>query len=462
MKFSNSVEIQRSKAGFITRTGLCLLCVSLMLWQGSAQAAGDLMSVYQLAKQHDAVYAAAQATWAAEQEKLVQARALLKPNVHLTASTMHHSTDTQYKAATIFPSGTQKFNITTYGVSLTQPLYNKQDWEQLNESELLIKQADAKLKLAQQDLILRVAQAYFDTLTAQDNLTFVGAQKKAIEKQLQQAKRKFEVGSNTVTDVYEAQARYDLVVANEIAAKNDVSVKDRALAKLTGETLPPLATLNAQWQPSAPQSADESKWLDLTTKSNLSVVVQRAAFEIAEKESQRQRGYLYPTLDLVAGYQKSNSNGNASFGIGSDTSDASIGLQLSVPIYSGGAANSRDREAIQAKEASRYQLEDAQRSAKLNASQAFLGVLNGVAQVKAYNQAVLSNQNLLKSSERGWQLGTGTTVDVLNAQQQLYSAKRDLQDAKYSTLMSQLRLSASVGALSEANLKKINAQLIEQ
>jgi len=461
MKFNNSIETQRNKAGRITRTGLRLLCISLMLWQGSAKA-GDLMSVYQLAKQHDAVYAAAKATWAGQQEKLTQAKASLRPNVQLTASTMHHSADTQYKGVTPFPGGTQKFNVTTYGVSLVQPLYNTKDWEQLSASELLVKQADAKLKLAEQNLMLRVAQAYFDVLTAKDNLLFAKAQKKAIEKQLQQAKRKFEVGSNTVTDVYEAQARYDLVAANEIAARNDVSVKNRALAKLTGEPLTPLATLDAQWQPSPPQPTDESQWLNLTDKSNLAVIVQRAAYQIAEQEIQRERGYSYPTLDLVAGYQKSNADGNAAFGIGSDTTDASIGLQLSVPLYTGGAASSRDREAVQTKEATRYQLEDAQRSARLDASQAFLGVLNGVAQVKAFNQAVLSNQNLLKSSERGWQLGTGTAVDVLNAQQQLFSAKRDLQKARYNTLMSQLRLSASVGALTEANLKKINEQLVAQ
>lgn len=460
MKLNNTVEIQRT-ARLVTRAGLVFVSLGLMLWQSSARAE-DLMQIYQLAKQHDATYAAAQASWAAQQEKVVQARATLKPNVQLSASTAHNSTDTTFKGPISFPGGKQKFNTTAYGVTLRQPLYNKQDWEQLNESQLLVKQADAKLKLAQQDLILRVAQAYFDTLIVQDNLVFVGAQKKAIAKQLQQAKRKFEVGSNTITDVDEAQARYDLVVANEIAAKNAVLVKNRSLAKLTGEAPSTLATLDAQWQPSVPEPADESKWLLLTRQGNMNVLIQRAAYEIAEKEIQRQRGYLYPTLDLVAGYQKSSTNGNASFGIGSDVTDASIGLQLSVPIYSGGAANSRDREAIHNKEAASYQLEDAVRSAKLGASQAYLGVFNGVAQVKAFNQAVLSNQNLLKSSERGWQLGTGTAVDVLNAQQQLYSAKRDLQQAKYSTLLSQLQLNASVGNLKESDLKKINDQLIEQ
>ena len=453
MKFNNSHLIQ-------TKTVVRLFMFGLVLWQQTARA-DDLMAVYQNAKQHDSVYAAAQSTRAAEQEKDSQASALLKPSVTLTAASAYNTTDTQYQGSTVFPGGKQDFNSNSYGITLIQPLYNKQDWEQLDQTQLQLKQADAKLKHAEQDLILRVAQAYFDLLAAQDNLLFYGAQKQAIEKQLQQAKRKFDVGSSTITDVYETQARYDLVLANEMAASNAVLVKRRNLAKITGVAPPQLALLSSRWQPSAPDPLDESQWLAMTGQSNLNVVIQSAAYKIAEQEIERQGAGYYPTLDLVASYREESANGSASFGSGVDSSTGSIGVQLSMPLYSGGGTSSRKREAVQMKEVSRHLLEEAERNAQLDTSQAYLGVMNGVAQVSALIQAVASNGNLLQSSQRSWELGSGTTVDVLNAQQQLYSAKRDLQQARYNTIMSELSLSASVGQLTEADLKKVNDFLVE-
>lgn len=443
----------------VGKTFIVVAC-ALVSFQNNALA-DDLMQLYQTARSHDAQYAAAQSTWAATQEKSPQANALLKPQVSASASAMYNSIDTTYKGATAFPGGRQNFNSTAYGITLRQALYNKQDWEQMKQSSLQLRQSDAQLKNSEQDLILRIAQAYFDVLAAKDNLSFSALQKQAIEKQLQQAQRKFEVGSNTQTDVLEAQARYDLVLADEVAAKNAVLIKNRALSRIIGTSVPPLASLEANWRPSPPDPVDEAKWLQRASQSP-AVVIQQAGYQIAEKEIEKQRADFYPSLDLVANYQQESANGSAIFGTGIDSRTGNIGVQLSVPIYSGGSASSRTREAEHSKEASRYQLEEAERDAQFNTSQSYLGVMSGIAQVTALNQAVVSNQNLLKSSQRGWQLGTRTAVDVLNAQQQLYGAKRDLQQARYNALMSELQLSASVGQLTEADLKKVNALLVTQ
>ena len=362
--------------------------------------------------------------------------------------------------SSLVAGGLQEFNSNSVGVSLSQPLYRRQNWLQYEQSDLLLKQADAELQTVEQDLILRAAQAYFDVLAAQDNLVFVTAQKQAIERQLLQAKRKFEVGTNTITDVDEAQAGYDLVLSQVITAKNDLLIKNRALGKIIGTAPPTLAKLNEDWNPVSPDPATEAEWMTLARQSNPNVIRQGTALNIAAMEVDRQQAGHYPTLDLVASYAEDSANGSATFGFGSDSTTKSIGVQLSVPLYSGGATSSRKREAVHSKESVRYVLEDAQRTAEFDSSQAFLGVINGIAQVHALEQAVKSNESSLKSSERGWEVGTRTAVDVLNAQQQLYSAKRDLQQSRYNTLISQLQLDAAVGRLTAQSLEVINRWLV--
>jgi outer membrane protein len=460
MKRINTISTEISTQMLLPGLGKWLLFFSAMFWQGAAQAA-DLVELYQAARQHDPVYAAAQSTWAAAQEKLPQARALLRPDIALSASSSYTSADTEIQGSSIITGGVQEFNTNGVGVTLTQPLYRKQDWMQYEQSELLLKQADAELKAVEQDLILRAAQAYFDVLAAQDSLLFVTAQKQAIERQLLQAKRKFEVGTNTITDVHEAQAGFDLVLSQVITAKNDVLIKNRALGKIIGAAPPALAKLGENWDPTYPDPMSEEQWMTLARQSNPNVIRQSAALDIATMEVERQQAGHFPTLDLVASYQEDSANGSATFGIASDSTTKSVGVQLSVPLYSGGATSSRKREALHSKEAVRYLLEDSQRNAAFDSSQAFLGLINGIAQVKALEQAVISNESSMKSSERGWEVGTRTAVDVLNAQQQLFSAKRDLQQSRYNTLLSQLKLDAAAGRLTLQSVENINTWLVE-
>jgi outer membrane protein len=339
-----------------------------------------------------------------------------------------------------------------------QPLFRQQNWLVYTESELQAAQAELQLKIAEQDLILRVAQAYFDVLIAQDSVGLVGAQKTAISEQHEQAKRNFEVGSATITDTLEAQARYDLTGAQEIAAQNNLEIKRSALQQLINATPGELAPLGKELKLEAPQPADMQKWVDDAQLNNLQLAIAHAGADIAEKEVARNRGGHYPTVDLVANYTQNNANGS-SFGVGSDTTNKSIGVQLNMPLFQGGVVNSKWREAEANRERARQELENARRNVAQQARQAYLGVVSGVAQVQALQQALTSSESVLEASKLGQEVGVRTNLDVLNAQQQLFSTRRDLYQAQYDYLLSQLRLKQAVGSLGEEDLSKVNQTL---
>ncbi len=424
---------------------------------GWAQAA-DLLETFRAAQANDPVFAAARAARQAGQEKLPQGRALLMPNISLNANSTLNDTNTQYSAATIMPGGSNRYNSHGYGVSLTQPLLRQQNWVVYSEAELQVAQADAQFKVAEQDLILRVAQAYFDVLIAQDSVQLVEAQKTAISEQLEQAKRNFEVGTTTITDTHEAQARYDLTSAQEIAAQNNLEIKRRALQQLINVMPKDLKHLGKEFRLEAPQPAEMEKWVEDSQLNNPQLAIAQAGAGIAEKEVERNRGGHYPTVDLVANYSNSQSNGG-SFGVGSDSTNKSIGVQLNLPLFQGGAVDSRLREAEANLERAKHELENTRRSVAWQARQAYLGVVSGIAQVKALQQALTSSESVLEASKLGQEVGVRTNLDVLNAQQQLYSTRRDLYQAEYNYLLSQLRLKAAVGLLGEDGLGKVNQAL---
>jgi outer membrane protein len=319
-------------------------------------------------------------------------------------------------------------------------------------------QTDAQLKIAEQDLVLRTAQAYFDVLIAQDSVQLAEAQKTAITEQLAQAKRNFEVGSATITDTHEAQARHDLTYAQEISAQNNLEIKRSALQQLINELPQNLKPLGPRFRLDAPLPADMEKWVGNAQLNSPQLVIAHAAVELAEKEVEKNRGGHYPTVDLVANYSTSNANGS-SFGVGIDSTNKSIGVQLNVPIFQGGAINSKWREAEANRERARQDLENARRSVAQQTRQSYLGVVSGIAQVQALQQALVSSESVLEASKLGQEVGVRTNLDVLNAQQQLYSTRRDLYQAEYNFLLSELRLKASVGELDEAELAKVNQAL---
>ncbi|MDR2240955.1 MAG: TolC family outer membrane protein [Zoogloeaceae bacterium] len=434
-----------------------------LLLTGAPAFGADLLQVYHDALAYDAEYAAARAAREAGQEKLPQARAGLLPVISGSASTVWNDIDFQSRTAGA-PGIDSRYNTNGYQLVLTQPLFRWQNIEQYGQGKLAVAQADAVFVKASQDLILRVSQAYFDVLLAQDSLDLARMQKSAIAEQLDAAKHNFEIGTATITDTHEAQARYDLATAQELAAQNDLEIKLQALRLVIGKMPEALAPLRPEVELQRPQPDDMTKWVEAAEGGNPLVQAQQAALEIADKEINKQRAGHLPTLDLVATRGRNSATGSLLAGIampGSDTHASTVGLQLNLPIFAGGGVMSRDREAVALREKARADLDNAQRSAALGARQAYLGVTNGMAQVKAFAQALVSSQSALESNKLGYEVGVRINIDVLNAQQQLYATRRDLAKSRYDTLNAQLRLKAAAGSLSEDDVQAVNALLVK-
>jgi len=416
----------------------------------------DLLQVYQQALANDAVFASARASLTAGQEKIPQGRAGLLPTLGVGGSYSRTDASTDFSGI----SADRNANTNSYTVSLSQPLFRPANWEQYQEGKLSAAASEAQFAQAQQDLIVRVSQAYFDVLAAQDALATVQAQKVAITEQLASAKRNFEVGTATITDTHEAQARFDLAVAQEFAAINDLEIKRTALQQIIGKPPGELAALKPGLALSAPQPTDIGQWVQSAETQNYGVVGQQLALEIAQREIKRNRAGHYPTVDLVASRSHSNQSGAVSaFSPGGITDSNSIGVQWNIPLFSGFAVTSRVREAIALEDKARSDLENARRTAAQGARQAYLGVNNGLAQVKALEAAEVSSQSALESNRLGYQVGVRINIDVLNAQQQLYTTRRDLSKARYDTVVNGLKLRSAAGALKEDDLVQVNRLL---
>jgi outer membrane protein len=438
-------------------TKVTLIILLALGTQSPAQAA-DLVDIYRAAQNQDAVFASARAAQQAGMEKLIQGRSLLLPSVTFNANTTSNDVTINYGTVSpIFVSGGMRYNTHGYGVNLVQPLFREQNWAAYNQSELQVAISEAQFKLAEQDVIMRSAQTYFDVLIAQDTVQLTAAQKTAIAEQLDQAKSNFEVGSATVTDTYEAQARFDLIVAQELAAASNLEIKRRTLQKLINAEVNQLNVLSGAFKLETPDPTDVQKWVAVSQQENFQIVQAEAAYQLAEQEVARSRGGDLPTVDLVASYGSSTATGGV-FGA-MDTRSTAIGVQLNVPLFQGGAIQSRWREAESNREKAKQDLESTRRNVELQTRQAYLGVVSGIAQVQALQQALKSSESLLDASKLGQEVGVRTNLDVLNAQQQLFSTKRDLFQAQYSYLVSQLRLKAAAGNLAEADLISVNQSL---
>jgi len=432
------------------------ITMSVLLALGISPLAGaaDLLELYRAAQSQDATFGAARAARDAGQEKLTQGRALMLPSVNLTANT------TKNDVHTVLPvDSTKKYNSHGYGVSLVQPLFREQNWALYTESELQVAQSEAQFRQAEQDLVLRVAQAYFDVLIAQDSVQLAAAQKTAIAQQLEQAKRNFEVGTATITDTHEAQARFDLIVAQEIAAQSTLEVKRRSLQQIINADPGQLSALGQNLKLEPPQPASVDQWVEDARRSNPQLAIAQAGAELADKEVDRNRGGHLPTIDIVASYNN-NYTGYSSFTGGpTDVRSTSVGLQLNMPLFQGGATQSKWREADANRTRANQELENARRNVEVQTRQAYLGVVNGIAQVQALQQALKSSESLLEASKLGHEVGVRTNLDVLNAQQQAYATRRDLYQAEYNYLISQLRLKAAVGGLVEEDVTRVNQAL---
>jgi outer membrane protein len=436
------------------------LCTSALAVSLEA-AAQDLLQVYRDAQRYDAVYSAARHTLEAGRERIPQARALLLPTLNLTASANQQRVDSESRDPALSPSFTRNPNTTAATLTLTQPIFRPQNLVQRDQAGYQVRQAEATFAQASQDLAVRTAQAYFDVLAARDTLALVGAQKAAISEQLAQAKRNFEVGTATITDTHEAQARYDLVVAQEIAAQNDLESRRRALQLVTGKEYGELRPLRVDVRLAGPNPQDMQSWVDIAEKQAYPVLIQEALAEVASLEVKRARAAHLPTLDLVgsAGQSTESASSTGLTAAGRDVTTTNIGLQLALPLYQGGGLSSREREAAANALRAREDVQNARRNSALATRQAYLAVSNGIAQIGALEQALKSSQSALDSNRLGYEVGVRINIDVLNAQQQLFQTRRDLALARYNAILNHLRLKAAAGSLREEDLEEVNRAL---
>lgn len=432
---------------------------AVVLGLGSSAAwSADLLQTYQDALANDALFAAARAQRDADAEKLPQGRAGILPTVGLSANSNYNDFDVKFQGV---QGGDfqRRGNTNAYTLQLTQPLFRWQNWVQYKQGELQAAVGEVRLDLARQDLILRAAQAYFDVLNAQDALAALTALREAAGQQLELAKKSFEVGTVTITDVHEAQSRYDLATAQEIAAQSDLDVKRQILALIIGKEPEALAGLRKGVALQRPQPDLAGDWVQAAEGGNYNVQAQRLVAEIAEREVERARAGHYPTVDLVTSYGHT-SGASASNAPGVTKTDGSvIGLQFNLPLYAGGGTSSRQREAVALRQKSLSDLDSARRSAALAARQAYLGVTSGMAQVKALEAAEISSGSALEANKLGYEVGVRINIDVLNAQSQLAETRRQLAKARYDTLVAQLRLKAAAGTLGEEDVAALNALL---
>jgi outer membrane protein len=322
-----------------------------------------------------------------------------------------------------------------------------------------VRQADFTLASAKQDLILRVAQAYFDVLLAQFTIELAESQKAAVSEQLAQAKRNFEVGVATITDTNEAQAKYDAIVAQEIGARNDLENKRTALRAIIGRAPGELKPLGPGFEPTVPSPDSPDAWVERALGDNLNVRIAQYNADIATLEIERQRAGKLPTVDLVASVNAQAFNATVNSPFGGNQRQATIGVAINMPLYQGGFVESKVREAYALQDAARYNLEVARRNALFAAQTGFSGVTSAAASVKAFEQALVSAQTAYESNKTGQEVGVRTNLDVLNTQQNVFQARHDLAQAYFNYLLGVLRLKSAVGALDTQDLEDVNRRL---
>ena len=416
--------------------------------------ATDLLDAVRAASEIDPAVASARAQLAAVRERVPQAAAGLKPTVNATANANFNWLDTSVAQP-------RDWDSQTLGVLASVPIYRPANRELLKQSELSAQIAEMQLEQARQDLILRVAQAYFDVLAAQDSLEVVRAQKQAISEQFASARRNFEVGTATITDQQEAQSRLDLARAQEVSIENDLEVKRALLAQLIGRPVTELNTLKRDVEVRAPEAEREGEWAAIARAQNWGVRQAELSGEIAKRVIEQQRYGHHPTLDFVtqANTGRSTNGATSTAAVGIRTYSGLLGLQFALPIYNGGAVDARVREAIALQDKAQFDLENARRTAEQGARTTFLGVKSGLEQVRALTAAERSSQLALESNQLGYQVGVRINIDVLNAAQQLFSTQRDLALARYNVLLNGLRLRNTAGDLNEGDITTVNALL---
>jgi outer membrane protein len=432
---------------------LVLICLSFLIQ--SPVIANDLVDAYSLARESDPTYQAAIAEYRATLETKPQARSQLLPTINFSAdgATNEQEIDTE---SPFGDSGKIDFESYSYSLDLNQPVFRYDRFLALKQADSEIKGAQARLDAAEQDLMIRISERYFDVLAALDDLKFANAEKKALKRQLEQAEQRFEVGLIAITDVQEARAGYDRSVATQIVAVNNVANTREALREVTGEYIELLAPLGKEMPLVSPQPEDIEEWTRRSQEQNLQVEASRQDLEVARQNIKIEKSGHLPTVDLFASRGFNSSGGR--FGT-TDIDDTVVGLELNMPLFQGGLVTSRTREAHERYNQAYQELERAYREAQRQTRESYLGVISGISQVKAFQQAVVSNETALEATEAGFEVGTRTAVDVITVQRALLEALRNYARSRYDYILSILRLKQAAGTLSPEDLRAVNQWL---
>lgn len=433
---------------------IALAVAAAVLALGAPARAQSLVDLYESARAFDANFQSAKLQYEANLARADQARAGILPTAGLSAGASRSAFENTN------PAIERGFSSQTATLSASQPLYRPANRATYEQGLKQVDAAKAQLEVAQQDLLVRTSQAYFDALAAQDTLTFVQAQKAAVAEQLASAKRNFEVGTSTITDTREAQARFDLVTAQEIAAENDLRVKKLALDTVAGRTGAQPKGLSIPITLPSVMPQDVNVWVLQSELVHPSIRQAQTALEVAALEITKAEAGHKPTLDLNASYNLNRSpSGNAQSALGGRNNTASIGLAFNLPLFAGFATQNRIRETLSLKDKAQSDLEGARRSVALATRTAYFGVQSGQGQVKALEAAEASSQSALDANKLGYQVGVRINIDVLNSQSQLFQTKRDLAQARYNVLLGGLRLRQANGTLVPDDLLIINSLL---
>ena len=431
---------------------LPLIAAMSMAFAGAAQAQ-SLVEMFDAARDFDAAFKSVQLQAEATKRKVEQAQAKLGPMVNLNLNGSTNLIDNNLEASRGYSSGTAT-------IAGSQPLYRPADNAEVSQANLLLKLANEQLRAAEQDLMVRLSQAYFDVLASQDSLTFVQAQLKAVSEQLAFAKRNFEVGTSTITDTREAQASYDLVVAQEIAASNDLRVKKMALDQLVGKSdlNPKAVALSAM--PQAPQPANVDEWVSLSAQQNASVQQARIGVDVAKFDIEKANAGLKPTVDLQLSYTlQNNINGTIASKMDSKLGLATGAVVLNYPLFNGNALSNRVRETMSLAGKASADLDNATRNIAQATRAAYFGVVSGVSQAKALKAAEESSQVALEANQLGYSVGVRININVLDAQSKLFDTKAKLAKARYDVLVGHLKLRQLSGSLQLQDLQDINKLL---
>jgi outer membrane protein len=429
--------------------------------------AEDLLSVYKQAQASDPTVLKLQALFNASKEDINQARSVLLPELSAAASYTESEgefTRTSDDGKSSDQTLTNKSDSLRYSLNLNMQLYNHSTWLRLDNAKKAAHRSDVTYQSAKQELIVRVTTAYFDVLSAKDDLDFAKAEKAAIERQLEQTKQRYSVGLKAVTDVHEAQSQYDNAVTSEIRAENSVFTAEEALRVITNVYPRDLNILNTErFSTSRPIPDSANEWQQTAEAKNLDLISQKISVDVAKENINIAKSGHYPTLSLTGSYTTSDQNNEVNnITVNNPALDSqSIGITLNVPIYSGGAITSAVRQAQSNYVAASQDLEQTHRNVVRNTRNAYNTVIAAVSAIKALEQALVSSESALKATDAGFEVGTRTIVDVLDSTRNLYNAKRNLSSTRYNYIQSILSLKRAAGTISEQDLININKGLIE-